>query len=314
MEIPRSQLCILCGPVRRPDTDVRMTMSRRFLLLATALVTVALCPSTRLHSQAPDADIDINLTEGTGMAAVASPDRRSIAVDFLGALWVLPVGGGEAKRITRTPSKPVARHGRRTAARSRFRGTTTPGTSTRLESMEPGSKRSRAGRSTIASRTGRVTAGVSRSRRTASAAYRPFGRWTSIRAPCIRCPAYIGNDPCWSPSDHEVVFFGRDPHDAHQPIAPPGLWVASPDGTGTQPARATGGRAGSRGSHRPFRAATDARSGPPPMFHPGAEEDVFSVPAAVAERKPSCSIRRMDTSSGANNLGGRRRSCRSRRR
>ena len=61
---------------------------------------VAFCPSSSLHGQALDSDIDINLTEGTGMAAVASPDRRSIAIDLLGALWVLPIGGGEAKRVT----------------------------------------------------------------------------------------------------------------------------------------------------------------------------------------------------------------------
>ena len=45
-------------------------------------------------------DVDVTLTEGTSMAAAVSPDRRWIAVDLLGALWVLPMRGGEAKRIT----------------------------------------------------------------------------------------------------------------------------------------------------------------------------------------------------------------------
>src|SRR4051812_7000734 len=34
------------------------------------------------------------------MAAAASPDRRSIAIDLLGGIWILPFGGGEAHRIT----------------------------------------------------------------------------------------------------------------------------------------------------------------------------------------------------------------------
>ncbi|OLC40193.1 MAG: hypothetical protein AUH43_26925, partial [Acidobacteria bacterium 13_1_40CM_65_14] len=44
--------------------------------------------------------INLTLTEGTSMAAAASPDGRWIAIDLLGSLWVLPFRGGEAKRIT----------------------------------------------------------------------------------------------------------------------------------------------------------------------------------------------------------------------
>jgi len=44
--------------------------------------------------------IDVTLTEGTSMSAAVSPDRRWIAIDLLGALWILPVRGGEARRIT----------------------------------------------------------------------------------------------------------------------------------------------------------------------------------------------------------------------
>jgi Tol biopolymer transport system component/imidazolonepropionase-like amidohydrolase len=44
--------------------------------------------------------VDLTLTEGTSMAAAASPDGRSIAIDLLGGIWVLPMRGGDAKRIT----------------------------------------------------------------------------------------------------------------------------------------------------------------------------------------------------------------------
>ncbi len=44
--------------------------------------------------------IAITLTEGTSMSAAVSRDRRSIAIDLVGSLWVLPIRGGEAKKIT----------------------------------------------------------------------------------------------------------------------------------------------------------------------------------------------------------------------
>ena len=40
--------------------------------------------------------IDITLTEGTSMSVAASPDRRWLAIDLLGALWILPMQGGQA--------------------------------------------------------------------------------------------------------------------------------------------------------------------------------------------------------------------------
>ena len=45
-------------------------------------------------------DVEVTLTEGTSMAAAVSPDRRWIAIDLLGGLWILPMRGGQAKRIT----------------------------------------------------------------------------------------------------------------------------------------------------------------------------------------------------------------------
>jgi Tol biopolymer transport system component len=45
-------------------------------------------------------EVTLTLTEGTSMAAAVSPDRRWIAIDLLGNIWVLPFRGGEARRIT----------------------------------------------------------------------------------------------------------------------------------------------------------------------------------------------------------------------
>ena len=45
-------------------------------------------------------EVDVTVHEGTSMAAAASPDRRSIAIDLLGGIWILPVRGGDAHRIT----------------------------------------------------------------------------------------------------------------------------------------------------------------------------------------------------------------------
>jgi Tol biopolymer transport system component/imidazolonepropionase-like amidohydrolase len=44
--------------------------------------------------------VDLTITQGTSMSAAASPDRRSIAIDLLGGIWILPFNGGEAHRIT----------------------------------------------------------------------------------------------------------------------------------------------------------------------------------------------------------------------
>ncbi len=40
------------------------------------------------------------VTEGTNFSVAASPDGRTLAIDLLGSLWVLPGQGGSAKKIT----------------------------------------------------------------------------------------------------------------------------------------------------------------------------------------------------------------------
>ena len=44
--------------------------------------------------------VEIVLHEGTSMAAALSPDGRTLAIDLLGCLWVLPASGGAARQIT----------------------------------------------------------------------------------------------------------------------------------------------------------------------------------------------------------------------
>ena len=66
---------------------------RKILTVAAALACLALTPQgTR--------NIRLTLTEGTNIAAAMSPDNRTIAFDFLGAIWTMPANGGAAKRIT----------------------------------------------------------------------------------------------------------------------------------------------------------------------------------------------------------------------
>lgn len=69
-------------------------VDRRVLavLIGTATIAAQDVPVTR--------QVNLTLTEGTSMAAAVSPDRRSIAIDLLGGLWVLSARGGEAKRLT----------------------------------------------------------------------------------------------------------------------------------------------------------------------------------------------------------------------
>lgn len=43
---------------------------------------------------------EVTLTEGTNLAAAASPDGRRVAFDLVTGIWVLPIGGGRARRLT----------------------------------------------------------------------------------------------------------------------------------------------------------------------------------------------------------------------
>lgn len=53
-------------------------------------------------------DVSVNFHEGTNMAAAPSPDGRQVAFTALGALWIIPMGGGNARRVTGWEMEPTA--------------------------------------------------------------------------------------------------------------------------------------------------------------------------------------------------------------
>jgi Tol biopolymer transport system component len=67
-------------------------------LLVSALLLPLASPMAQDSSAARD--IPIVMTEGTNMAVAASPDGSTLAMALQGALWTLPVTGGDAQRLT----------------------------------------------------------------------------------------------------------------------------------------------------------------------------------------------------------------------
>lgn len=53
-------------------------------------------------------DVTVTLSEGTNMAAAPSPDGQRIVFSAQGALWVMPITGGAATRITSWDIEPTA--------------------------------------------------------------------------------------------------------------------------------------------------------------------------------------------------------------
>src|SRR5690349_20523422 len=69
---------------------------RRLAAVAMGVIGAASIP----NGQPAAGPIDVTVHEGTSMAIALSPDKRSIAIDLQGGLWILPVGGGAARRIS----------------------------------------------------------------------------------------------------------------------------------------------------------------------------------------------------------------------
>ena len=47
----------------------------------------------------PSRDVPIDVTRGTWMSVDVSPDGQTIAFDLLGDIYVMPIGGGEARAV-----------------------------------------------------------------------------------------------------------------------------------------------------------------------------------------------------------------------
>src|SRR5262245_28477029 len=70
-------------------------------MISRAVLCAALaCAALHAQDAFTTRTIELTLTEGTSMAASASPDGRWIAFDLLGSIWIIPARGGTAERIT----------------------------------------------------------------------------------------------------------------------------------------------------------------------------------------------------------------------
>jgi Tol biopolymer transport system component/imidazolonepropionase-like amidohydrolase len=192
---------------------------------------IGLCAAALLGGfvlrQDPSADIDITVTEGTNIAAVASPDRASIAMDLQGGLWILPIGGGEAKRITpqtleaRQPtwapdSRSLAFQGYDDNAwhiyTIRADGTGLAAlTDGPFDDREPDWSRDGARIAFSSDRFGGI-----------------YTAWTvDVRTRAVtQVSKSPGTMPCWAASDREVIFEGKPTTDQSKV----GWWIAAPGG------------------------------------------------------------------------------------
>lgn len=75
---------------------------RRGLLEAAALAAASILAPPLLAAPTKETfgAIPVQLREGTNLAIALSPDRSTLAMDLQGILWILPVAGGAATRLT----------------------------------------------------------------------------------------------------------------------------------------------------------------------------------------------------------------------
>lgn len=90
------------------STKKRLAQLSALLLIAASVGAIAKDVSSRRASAGTkESTRTFTVSEGTNIAIAVSPDRKSLAIDLQGRIWVLPVEGGAAKAIT-----PVMEEGR----------------------------------------------------------------------------------------------------------------------------------------------------------------------------------------------------------
>ncbi len=80
--------------MRKPP---RRGVDRRVVL---SIGGAGLAASSLASPAAAQATRQVTVTEGTNIAASASPDGKTLAFDLYGVIWTIPVTGGPAKRLT----------------------------------------------------------------------------------------------------------------------------------------------------------------------------------------------------------------------
>jgi Tol biopolymer transport system component/imidazolonepropionase-like amidohydrolase len=81
---------------------MRRFTSRTVVVLAAIAALLAVPRITRgwFVQSSTVRHVELSLTEGTEMAAALSPDGRTLAIDLLGCLWIVPASGGPARQIS----------------------------------------------------------------------------------------------------------------------------------------------------------------------------------------------------------------------
>ena len=167
------------------------------------------------------------------MSAAVSPDRRWIAIDLLGGLWILPIRGGEAKRLTpelleaRQPtwspdSESIAFQGYDDGAWHiyvipRAGGDAKPVTTGEFDDREPAWSHDGTRIAFSSDRYGGIVT-----------------IWELLlgNGELRRVSSRDGSMPAWSPDDQEITFASRDAGRSGPEGRPgvPGLWAVNREG------------------------------------------------------------------------------------
>jgi hypothetical protein len=250
-------------------------MKGRFMLVAAVIASVAVSvsPTARMAQPAQntaDSDLDITITEGTAMSAVASPDRRSIAIDLLGVVWILPIGGGEARQITpdtieaREPSwspdsQSLAFQGYEDAWHIYTISTDGTGltalTTGPFDDREPDWSRDGRRIAFTSDRYGGISS---------------IWQVEVVTGAVTQLLAFVADHPCWAPIDSEVIFLGYPAQAPSRGSLTAGAWVVGP-GRPEQPLQLVPGVAPARNQCGNGRSIELPR----PSNGPANGEDIF---------------------------------------